>query len=196
MRRLVPAIMLLGIGWLTTGPSAQGLGDVARREAARRQQVTAGKKYTNEDVQAAAPVVAPAPAEVAPAGAPGAAAGSAGGEAPAAAVAGDATGGAAPKRDDVKSVEEKRGEQFWRDKAKAIRSEMEKSIAKAAGLKMRLESLDEQLRNGAGASHAQEREVTLKALEKADYGAKSMREEWERLGARAQAAKVPAEWLR
>ena len=37
--------------------------------------------------------------------------------------------------------------------------------------------------------------MTLKALEKAQYDAKSMRDEWNRLEARAQAAQVPPEWL-
>ena len=194
MRRLVPAIMLLGIGWLTTGPSAQGLGDVARREAARRQQVTAGKKYTNEDVREAAPAAAPvssSPAS-APAGAPEAVPpGTSASPAPT-----EGEGAKPAARDDVKSAEEKRGEQFWRDKAKATRAERDKTSAVVDGIKQRLESLDEQLRNGAGSSHAQEREVTLRALEKAEYSAKSLKEEWARLEARAQAAKVPADWLR
>ena len=56
---IVPVMMLAGIAWLTSGPSAQGLGSVAKREAERRQQVSGGKKYTNEDLQAAPSVSAP-----------------------------------------------------------------------------------------------------------------------------------------
>jgi hypothetical protein len=198
MRRFVPAIMLLAIGWLTSGPSAQGLGDVARREAERRQQTSVGKKYTNDDLKAmpgeaapvAAPPSAPAPASStgASAAAPGEAAEAAGAETPAAA--------GKPARADVRTAEQKRGEQFWREKAAAIRSEVEKTTARVEGLKKRLQSLEEQLTNGAGSSHAQERDVTLKALEKAEYSSQSVREEWGRLEARAQAEKVPAEWLR
>ena len=77
-----------------------------------------------------------------------------------------------------------------------MQGQLDKANARVDGLKKRLDSLEAQLKNGAGASHVQEREVTLKALEKAQNDAKSMREEWDRLEARAQAAKVPPEWLR
>ena len=75
---IVPVVMLAGIAWLTSGPSAQGLGGVAKREAERRQQVSGGKKYTNEDLQAVsvtapAPPAAPGPT-ASPAGAAGASA--------------------------------------------------------------------------------------------------------------------------
>lgn len=203
-RQLVPVAMLLGIAWLTSGPSAQGLGDVAKREAARRQQVTGGKKYTNENLPAVADAVPASPAASAGAGE---SATSAGGGEPKSGSAQAGSGAAAPaaeagqatfdpKAAGIKSAEEKRGEQFWRDKAGAVRSEMDKANAKVAGLKKRLDGLEAQLSGGAGTSHVQEREVTLKALEKAQYNAKSMREEWDRLEARATAAKVPAEWLR
>ena len=62
---------------------------------------------------------------------------------------------------------------------------MDKANARVDGLKKRLDSLEAQLSNGAGTSHVQEREVTLKALEKAQNDAKSMRDEWNRLEARA-----------
>jgi hypothetical protein len=198
MRRAVPAVLLLAIGWLTSGPSAQGLGDIARREAERRQQSASGKKYTNEDlrtipaesvpaaIQASDPASAPAPSSSAPA------------STEAAGSADPGAAGESPKtpRADVKSAEQKRGEQYWRDKAGAVQSELDKSNAKVEGLRKRLEALEAQLSNGAGSSHVQEREVTLRALEKAEYNAKAMREEWNRLEARAAAAKVPSEWLR
>jgi hypothetical protein len=60
-------IALLGmIAYLTAGPAAQGLGEIARRSNARR--VPAGRSYTNADVEptppggsAAATVAAPEP---------------------------------------------------------------------------------------------------------------------------------------
>lgn len=194
---VVPVVMLAGIAWLTSGPSAQGLGDVARREAERRQQVNSGKKYTNEDLQAVP--VGPAPV-AAPAGAAPAAtdAASGGPEAAtkdgAAAAAGDTT--ANPALVGIKTASEKRGEEFWRGRASAVQAQMDKANARVDGLKKRLDNLEAQLKNGAGTSHVQEREVTLKALEKAQYDAKSMREEMGRLEARAKSEKVPAEWLR
>ena len=196
---IVPVVMLAGIAWLTSGPSAQGLGGVAKREAERRQQVSGGKKYTNEDLQAVS-VTAPAP----PA-APGATASPAGAAGASAAATEDPKDGAAaaagetapdPAMAGIKTAAEKRGEEYWRGKAGVVQALVDKANARVDGLKKRLDSLEAQLSNGAGTSHVQEREVTLKALEKAQNDAKSMRDEWNRLEARAQAAKVPPEWLR
>ena len=195
---IVPVVMVAGIAWLTSGPSAQGLGGVAKREAERRQQVSGGKKYTNEDLQAVS-VTAPAP----PA-APGATASTAGAAGASAAATEDPKDGAAasgesaadPAMAGIKTAAEKRGEEYWRGKAGVVQALADKANARVDGLKKRLESLDAQLSNGGGTSHVQEREVTLKALEKAQNDAKSMRDEWNRLETRAQAAKVPPEWLR
>jgi hypothetical protein len=60
MRALQTTALLAAIALLTAGPSAQGLADVARRTPAAPQ--TAAKKYTNDDVETAKPVAAPAPA--------------------------------------------------------------------------------------------------------------------------------------
>jgi hypothetical protein len=202
MRTMVSAVLLLAIGWLTSGPSAQGLGEVARREADRRQQTNGGKKYTNDDLRAipgeAAPV-APSSSTGASAPAGPSAAGSSSAAAPG--EASEATGAAAPAdaakpRADVKTAEQKRGEQYWREKAGTIRAELDKTANRVDGLKKRLQSLEEQLSNGAGTSHVQERDVTLQALEKAQNNAKSIREEWDRLEGRAKSEKVPADWLR
>jgi hypothetical protein len=196
---IVPVVMLAGIAWLTSGPSAQGLGGVAKREAERRQQVSGGKKYTNEDLQAVS-VTAPAP----PA-APGATASTAGAAGASAAATEDPKDGAAaaagetapdPATAGIKTAAEKRGEDYWRGKAGVVQALVDKANARVDGLKKRLDSLEAQLSNGAGTSHVQEREVTLKALDKAQNDVKSMRDEWNRLEARATAAKVPAEWLR
>ena len=197
---LVPVVMVAGIAWLTSGPSAQGLGGVAKREAERRQQVSGGKKYTNEDLQvvpAGSPAPSGAPAVAAPESATvsgGTEAAKDGATAAAAPAAGDTASD--PARAGLKTAEEKRGEEFWRAKAGAVQAQIDKANARVEGLKKRLESLEEQLSNGAGSSHVQEREVTLKALEKAQYDAKSMREERGRLEARAKSEKVPLEWLR
>jgi hypothetical protein len=199
---IVPVVMLAGIAWLTSGPSAQGLGGVAKREAERRQQVSGGKKYTNEDLQAVS-VTAPAPPAAPDATASTASpAGAAGASAPATEEAKDGAPAAAgetapdPAMAGIKTAAEKRGEEYWRGKAGVVQALVDKANARVDGLKKRLESLEAQLSKGAGTSHVQEREVTLKALDKAQNDVKSMRDEWNRLEARAQAAKVPPEWLR
>jgi hypothetical protein len=193
--------MFAGIAWLTSGPSAQGLGDVARREAERRQQVSGGKKYTNDNLQrdsVTAPAVpaAPSPSQEVPS----APAGSVDAKDAKNAKEGAATpageSGTDPALAGLKTAEEKRGEEFWRGRAAAVNAQIDKANARVDGLKKRLDNLEAQLKNGAGTSHVQEREVTLKALEKAQYDARSMREEWDRLENRAKSEKVPLEWLR
>src|SRR5687767_14687251 len=165
-KHILPAAMLIGIVWLTSGPSAQGLGDVAKREAARRLQVTGAKKYTNEDLRAVADAAPASSVPTAGAGTPAAAASGTSEPSPGAANAGSGaaepaagSGQAAfdPAAAGIKSAEEKRGEQFWRGKARAVRSELEKADVKVGGLKKRLDSLEAQLSNGAGSSHVQER---------------------------------------
>jgi len=160
--------------------------------------VSGGKKYTNDDLQAvgvAAPVPPAAPgATPSPAAAPNAAGGTEDAKEGAPAAAGDAIPNPAAAK--VKTAAEKRGEEYWRGKAGAVQAQLDKANARVDGLKTRLESLEAQLKSGAGSSHVQEREVTLKALQKAQNDAKSMREEWDRLEARAQSEKVPSEWLR
>ena len=198
---LVPVLMFAGIAWLTSGPSAQGLGDVARREAERRQQVSGGKKYTNDNLQrdSATPPAAPAaPATPVPAeetaGAPGGTGDAKGAKEGQAAPAGESTPD--PALGGLKTAEEKRGEAFWRGKAATVQTQIDNANARVEGLNKRLDSLEAQLKDGAGTSHVQERDVTLKALAKAQSDAKSMREEWDRLEGRAKSEKVPLEWLR
>ena len=194
--------MLFGIAWVTAGPSAQGLGDVAKREAARRQQAPAGKKYTNEDL-APAPLVS-APASSAPAPATSSPATGPAGAAPDGKAAADsATGPEATQTPEeikamanAKMAREKRPESFWRDKAAVVRQAMARTKATADSLKKRLESLEAQMQNGGGSSHVQEREVTLKSLQGAQEDVKSMQGEWDRLEARAKLENVPLDWLR
>ena len=196
---LVPSLLLGGIVWLSPGPSAQGLGGVAKREAARRQQVNPGKKYTNEDLGAAdvsapaapaaasSPATTPAQAAPTPAEAGGA---NAGPEAP-------APGSAEALALAQKQMREKnRPEAFWRERAKVVRAAMKQTNARLDSLNTRLENLESQLQNGGGSSHVQEREVTLKALAVAQADSKSMQAEWDRLEARAKSENVPLEWLR
>ena len=193
---VVPVMMFAGIAWLTAGPSAQGLGDVARREAERRQQVSGGKKYTNENLQPAS-VVAPAAPAASAEGASAAPAGT--GDAKDAKDGAPAAAGESapdPALAGLKTAEQKRGEEFWRGKAAVVQAQVDRANSRVDGLKKRLDDLEAQLKEGAGTSHVQEREVTLKALEKAQYDAKSMREEWDRLETRAKGEKVPLEWLR
>jgi hypothetical protein len=177
--------LVAGIVWLTAGPSAQGLGDIARKEAARRQQVANGKKYTNEDLQPVTPATPlPASADSAPAA----------GDAPEKKVDA-ADGGEARDEAAAPQAREKRDEKYWRDRSGLLRVKLNESHTKVKALQQRLEELEKDLADGGNSSQSRERAVTLKALDEAqtDYG--YMQEEWKRMEDRARAAKVPEEWI-
>jgi len=192
MRCATQLALMAGIAWLTAGPSAQGLGEVARKEAARRQQVAAGKKYTNEDlpapdtsaVTAAVPAASAQPSETAPG--PGEKADKA---VPAEGAAGTGEPAITPPR-------EKRDEKYWRDRSAVLRVKLNEGQENVKALQQRLAQLDDALKRGAGSSHTQEREVTQQALTGAQENHAHMKAEWARMEDRAKAANVPAEWLK
>ena len=191
MRCATQVALVAGIAWLTAGPSAQGLGEVARKEAARRQQVAAGKKYTNEDlpaadtpaVTAADPAVSAPPADAAPAAGEKA-------DKPA------AEGSAVPGEPTITPPREKRDEKYWRDRSAVLRVKLNEGQEKVKALQQRLAQLDDALKRGAGSSHTQEREVTQQALTEAQENHAHIKAEWTRMEDRAKGANVPAEWLR
>ena len=59
--RICAQVLSLVMIGLTTEAFAQGLGDVARKEAERREQIEAGKVYTNDDFPAEVRAPAPVP---------------------------------------------------------------------------------------------------------------------------------------
>jgi hypothetical protein len=139
--------MLVGIllGAMASPATAQSLGDVARREAARREQIkTSGKVLTNADLPASAvvtPSSAPAPSSAPDTATEGAAeAGAPAGKARAAVPAGDAAAaqdtaaakpGAAPKDD----------EDGWRQRAGSVN----KTLAEARAQVRQLKALSDRL---------------------------------------------------
>jgi hypothetical protein len=145
------AALLAGIAWLTAGPSAQSLGEVARRQSERPPSV-GGKKYTNDDL-GPAPVAAPVPASTAVAS----------GATPSAAPAApqDRAASAAAGRDDPSAAPpeavEKRDEKYWRERAATLQSRIADIRARTKAAEARVKEMDEALANGAGTSHVQER---------------------------------------
>jgi len=126
-------IWVLGFGIWALGfslTSAQTLGDVAKREEARRKQVTAPSKvYTNEDLRGGdAGAAAPAPASqaAAPNAAPPAA--------PAA--------GAQPKDADKAAADDpKKTEAYWKDRVAKIRADLDRAKTFADALQSRINAL-------------------------------------------------------
>ncbi|MEZ5283738.1 MAG: hypothetical protein R2712_02785 [Vicinamibacterales bacterium] len=162
---------------------AQSLGELARREAARKgQPVATGKRvYTNEslkpewhDPAPPAPETAAAP-EASPV---------LDGE-PAATPAGDAL--AADQQPSL--PDPGMDESFWRERAQAIRGRLNAKNAEIAALRQRIEEL-----NASG--RESERQITAAALAVAVGNLKDFTDEWLRFERQARDRGVPAEWIR
>jgi hypothetical protein len=180
--------LVAGIAWLTAGPSAQGLGDIAKQEAARRQKVNAGKKYTNDDLVA---VVESTPAPQAAQPAESATAPDEKdekGEKDVAATPASGSPAITPPR-------EKRDEKYWRERSGTIRAKLNETQDKVKFLQKHLAQV-EALGQGGGPSATEERAITLKALTAAQADYRSFQEEWKRMEDRANNSKVPPEWLK
>ena len=175
-RTCAQVVSLVMIG-LTMEASAQGLADIARKEAERRKQIEAGKRYTNDDFSEvrkpapAAPIVTPAEKPAPP---------------PALADTPDASN---------PPPQERRDEAYWRARAAEIRARMEEIDVLIGTLKGRVAELTAQLERADNPAVGPEQEVTVRALAKAQKDAQSMRGEWDRFEARARLMKIPPEWI-
>jgi hypothetical protein len=168
--------MLLMMVCVTTSASAQGLGEVAKKEAERRQHASAGKRYSIADL----PIDTGSGTPVAPEAAP---------SVPEPAKVSIQEAAAPPPK-------ERRDESYWRERATEIRSKREQLHGLVKVLQTRVESLEADLKKGAGSSAISERDVSLRALAGAQQDAQSMLGEWDRFGARARAMNVPPAWTR
>ena len=124
---------VLGFGIWVLGfanTSAQSLGDVAKREEARRKDVKAPSKvYTNEDLRGdnAAPAPAPAPSQPTASNPP---------QSPAPAADAPSKDGDKPAADDVKKTEA-----FWKDRLTKLRADLERAKTFADALQSRINAL-------------------------------------------------------
>ena len=173
--------------------AAQSLGDAARLEAERRAKLKEqGKVITTEDVKSDRPAPAPAAAGSTPAGAAA--------EKPAAEK--DPKAATADKEDEAaavrKMIRDKRPEEHWRARAKAIRDRLDGLRANAAAVEGRIDGLRTQLQSASGgqaAALASEIEQSTKELERFRREYAFIEEEWTRFEARAREAKIPASWI-
>jgi hypothetical protein len=179
------AVILLA-GDVSSG-SAQSLGDVARREAERRQQVTSGKVYTDGDLGPVDPATAPAPPTAQPP--------ASGGERQATPPTSSPASAETPtgKEPVILKGREQRDEQYWRKLMPELRARVARANAEVAAQEARLVEIDggEQT-----PTRLQERQVVLSTLSRAQRDARSLTEELTRFMTRAQMAKVPDEWIR
>ncbi|HTU99154.1 MAG TPA: hypothetical protein VMF13_01350 [Luteitalea sp.] len=184
--RMAGVLAVVLCGALASPVMAQGLADVARKEAQRREQLASpGKVLTNADLPASAVVAPPSPAVVP-------AAEQASGEAPAgeapAADAAPATSPAAPKDD----------EDGWKRRAATVngawntaRAQVRQLQALVDRLGLEMAATDKSIAERAGAERADVRQQLAIARE-AEAVAAAARAAFEQ---EARASGVPAGWI-
>ena len=185
------SVALLILTCNTNVVSAQSLGDVARREAERRTQVTSGRVYTNADLVA----IDSPPAPLAPeAGAPATATATASDDSdegvPAPVTEEAAADEAAPT---IVEAREKRDEQYWRARARDLRGRLARTNTDMVGTEARLGDIDAGPQTPA---RAREREVIAKALARLQSEVRFRLEDLTGFEALARANNVPADWTR
>ncbi len=182
----------LGFGIWVLGfsiTSAQTLGDIAKREEARRKQVKApAKVYTNEDLRGDGGAPAPA-APANEAAAPNAAQ-------PAAPAA-----GAQPKDADKAAAEDpKKSEAYWKDRVAKARSDLDRAKTFADALQSRINALTTDF--AARSDPAQRGQIgndRQKALAELDRVKKEIEANTKAIAdiqEEARKAGVPAGWVR
>ena len=186
-------IWVLGFGLWALGftvASAQTLGDVAKREEARRKQVKApAKVYTNDDLRADTGSAAPAPAPVSQGAAPNAAP-------PAASPA-----GGQPKDDQQAAADDaKKTEAYWRDRVAKARADLDRAKTFADALQSRINALTTDF--AARSDPAQRAQIgndRQKALAELDRVKKEIEANTKAIAdiqEEARKAGVPAGWVR
>lgn len=163
---------------------AQSLGEIARREAERRSQVTSGRVYTDADLVPVDPPQAPV---VPPAAGTGA---------DSIPIEASAGADAAPPDASVRPAlkpSEKRDEQYWRSQAHALRGRLAKAEADAARTEARLAEIDGRPQTPAT---MREREIVAKAVAQFQRNVGFLRQDLARFDAFAQSRNVPTAWIR
>ena len=146
LRRLATQALIVTVALaavLTSGAPAQSLGDVARKEEARRKETGSGKTYTNENLRSAPEPAAPAPSTSAAApstSAPSTAA-PAGTAKPDAKPGDAAKAGDAPKADAKPAADPKGDAAAWKKRRESIETALERAKTFAEALQSRINGL-------------------------------------------------------
>jgi len=204
IRRLVTQVVVVFVALaaiLTSGAPAQSLGDVARKEEARRKATASGKVYTNDDVRGApAPATSPAQPAAPTQGSalPDAAKPDPKSEAKPA-TGGDARAGASadPKPG---APAGKSDEAAWRERRKSIQDALARAESFAGALQSQINGLttefaardDPAQRNKIGA----DRQKALTELERVKKEIQQHTKALADLQEEARKAGVPPGWLR
>ena len=187
-------VWVLGLGIWVLGfglASAQALGDVAKREEARRKQVkTPAKVYPNEDLRGGdTGSAAPAPAPLSQAAAPNAAS-------PAA----PAAGGQPQDAEKAAADDPKKTEAYWKDRLAKARADLDRAKTFADALQSRINALTTDF--AARSDPAQRAQIgndRQKALAELDRVKKEIEANTKAIAdiqEEARKAGVPAGWVR
>jgi hypothetical protein len=172
---------------LLADASAQSLGDVARQEQTRRQAVSRGKVYTNENLPNVAPS-SPLPSRAAQADAPAA------GQAEPAPPADAAPAGTADGDGDVKN------EAYWRERIAAERDALARAESFAEALQSRINALSTDFVNRDDPAQrnviAGDRDKALAELERVRKEIQDHTRAIGEIQQEARRAGVPAGWVR
>ena len=187
---------MLALVWLARSASAQSLGELARREEARRKAIkSSGKVYTNDSVRSEpAPAVAAAPATAAPASSAPATPPSPSGAQPSA--AGDKDKQATPPA----AADPKKDEASWRKRVQAERDALQRAQTFADALQSRINGLSTDF--AARDDPAQRATISTdrqKALAELDRVKQEIQQHTKALAGiqeEARKAGVPAGWVR
>lgn len=180
------ACLVVVLAW--GGPVfGQSLADVARQEAERRgKTLTPARVYTNGDLTpdfTKPPSPDPAP-EATPAKAPEQPAA----DQPDAQEAGVGAGrGVTPREQQEPGPKDDKTEEYWRERAALIRSQMTYMAQQVDQLRERLAS--------SGGDPA-EREIVQRTFAKAESDLRHINDEWVRFEQQARDRKVPDHWIR
>ena len=198
LRRVATQVLLVAVALaavLTSGAPAQSLGDVARKEEARRKETGSGKTYTNENLRSAPEPAAPAPSTSAPSTAAPA------GTAKPDAKPGDAAkAGDAPKADAKPAADPKGDAAAWKKRRESIETALERAKTFAEALQSRINGLTADF--SARDDPAQRQRVAndrQKALTEMDRVKKEIADHTKALAdlqEEARKAGVPPGWLR
>jgi hypothetical protein len=190
MRRALPAAALLvGLSLGIEAAAAQSLGEVARKEAERRQQAQSGRAYTNTDLLAGDP---PAPPPQTPSPASPAEAEDTKKSAAATENTPEGQNSEAPAAAVLKP-RDTRPEAYWRTRAQTLRTELAEGERNVAQTEIRLKELDA---SPQGPAIVRERGITAKKLAELQATVQYRRDAISRFEAFAQTQKVPADWIR
>ena len=186
MKFLVAAALAAGVALTTTAASAQTLGDLAKREEARRKTVkTPSKVYTNEDLRGGDS--SPAPDAAAPA-------------APAADATQPPAANQQPAQQTPPADDQKKDEAYWKDRLKQTRDALDRAKTFADALQSRINALTTDFTARSDPAQRavieQDRKKAVAELDRVNQEIKDNTKAISDIQEEARKAGVPASWYR